>query len=264
MLRTRVISAVFLVVPVAVLLWLGGLPWLAGVVAAALVAVHELQAALRGRGHAPLAFPTYFLALALPAAAYADPSLALLVPATAVVIAASLVLSMTRRELDGALTDWGLSFATALYVALPLAYFVALRQLDRGVVWMLVALACTWACDSAAYVVGRAIGRRPFSPRLSPKKTWEGTLGGLGAATAAGLLTTPLLALPWAAALALGCAVGCAAIAGDLAESFIKRQLGVKDSGTLIPGHGGALDRLDSLLFAVPVVFYVAVLWGGR
>lgn len=247
--------------PVAILLWLGGLPWLAGIAAVALVAGHELTTALRGKGFAPLPALPLALAVALPAAAYLDGSLAALAPIIVLAIAGSLVVAMARRTLDGALADWALSLAGGLYVAMPLAFFVALRQAEQGLLWMLVALACTWACDSFAYIVGRAVGRRLFAPRLSPKKTWEGTLGGVAAAAVAGLLAVPLVGMPWPAALGLGVAVAVVAIAGDLAESFIKRQLGIKDSGSLIPGHGGALDRLDSLLFAVPLVYYVALLW---
>lgn len=254
-------SSILIVAVVAALLWLGGLAWLAGIITAALIAVRELATALRGRGFAPTLAPGALLACALPVAAYLDGTLASLVPLFLVAVAASLALVMRRPSLDGALLDWALSLAGAIYVALPLALFVALRQGEHGLRWLLLALVCTWACDSAAYLVGRAVGRRPFSPRISPKKTWEGTLGGVAAAAAAGLLAAPLVGLPWPAALALGGAVAVLAISGDLAESFIKRQLGVKDSGALIPGHGGMLDRLDSLLFAVPLVYYVAVLW---
>jgi phosphatidate cytidylyltransferase len=177
-------------------------------------------------------------------------------------LTASLVLSFVQPDLEGALVGWALSLAGMLYVALPLSYFVALRQLDNGLRWIAIAFLCTWACDSAAYLVGRSIGRHAFSPRISPKKTWEGAVGGVVAATLTGLLAVPLLDAPTALAAILGCAIAIVAIAGDLVESFIKRQLGIKDSGTLIPGHGGVLDRVDSLLFAVPLVYYAAICWG--
>jgi phosphatidate cytidylyltransferase len=261
-LRTRAISALVLVVPVVALLYLGDLPWLAGVVLVALLGVFELVAALRSNNCRPLTAVGVFLAVGLPCAAYADATLSLMLPVIVGVLLASLVWSLLRPNLEGALADWALSLAGMLYVALLLSYFVALRQVDRGLQWILLAFLCTWACDSAAYLVGRAIGKHPFSPRISPKKTWEGTIGGVLAATLTGLLAMPLLDAPLALGLILGFAVALAAVAGDLAESFIKRQLSIKDSGTLIPGHGGVLDRVDSLLFALPLVYYVAIWWG--
>lgn len=257
MLRTRALSAVAIVIPVAVLLWLGDLAWLAGIVAVAALGVHEFAAAMRQNGRRPLAAMGWGLAVALPCAAYADPTLTLMLPVLVLAVAGSLVFTLARPHLEGALDDWALSLSGMLYVTLLLAYFVALRQVDRGLQWILLALLCTWACDSAAYLVGRAIGKHLFAPRISPKKTWEGVVGGIAAAMAAGLLAVPLVGAHPVAALLLGGGVAAVAVVGDLAESFIKRQFGIKDFGTLIPGHGGVLDRVDSLLFAVPFVYYV-------
>jgi phosphatidate cytidylyltransferase len=119
----------------------------------------------------------------------------------------------------------------------------------------------TWVNDSAAYFVGKAIGRHPCAPYLSPKKTWEGTIGGwIGGLVAAVLLGQWLVDLPWSHGLALGALVATVAPFGDLAKSMVKRQMGVKDFRVLIPGHGGMLDRVDSLLFVAPVVYYYATL----
>ncbi|GIX06737.1 MAG: phosphatidate cytidylyltransferase [Candidatus Poribacteria bacterium] len=126
-----------------------------------------------------------------------------------------------------------------------------------GVLWLLGTI---WASDSAAYFVGRATGRRPFAPRLSPKKTWEGSVGGLLAALLVGFLGARYglgMGLGWALAGSVG--IGVLAPAGDLLESSWKRDAGVKDSGTWLPGHGGLLDRLDSLLLSLP--FAVGLFW---
>jgi phosphatidate cytidylyltransferase len=134
-----------------------------------------------------------------------------------------------------------------------------LRQLDDGLYWLMIALLCTWVCDTAAYAVGKLWGRHKFFPAVSPKKTWEGAVGGLiGGLLAAVGLGRWLVGLSVGWGLLLGLAIVGAATFGDLAESVIKRQVGVKDSGQLIPGHGGMLDRIDSLLFVVPVVYYFA------
>lgn len=262
--RTRAISAVILVIPVALFLWLGGIPWLAAMIAVALLGVHEFFTALRApqNGHRPLPIAHILLAIALPLCAFLDPTLGLLTPVIALAVILALASLLVRSDLRGALGDWAVSLSAALYVSLPIAYFVALRQRDDGLQWILMAFLCTWACDSFAYLVGRAIGKRKFSPVISPNKTWEGTIGGILAATLTGLLAVGLVGLPPPLALLMGAAVAIAAIAGDLSESLIKRQLGIKDSGSLLPGHGGALDRVDSLLFAVPLVFYIAVAAG--
>jgi phosphatidate cytidylyltransferase len=119
----------------------------------------------------------------------------------------------------------------------------------------------TWVNDTAAYFVGKAIGRHPCCPYLSPKKTWEGTIGGwIGGLVATTLLGYWLVDLTWVQGLALGALVSTVAPFGDLAKSMIKRQMGVKDFSALIPGHGGMFDRIDSLLFVAPVVYYFATM----
>ena len=121
---------------------------------------------------------------------------------------------------------------------------------------MLLLFLIVWGCDSFAYYTGRALGRRKLAPRVSPNKTWEGTLGGLAGATlvgaAGGLWLLPALGPAWGAAA--GALASSAGQVGDLVESMWKRGAGVKDSGTFLPGHGGFYDRIDSLLFAGPVL----------
>jgi phosphatidate cytidylyltransferase len=115
-------------------------------------------------------------------------------------------------------------------------------------VWLLLAIGATWAADVGAYAIGSVAGRRKIVPRISPGKTWEGTLGGFGAAALAVLGIAALFGLGRADAAIAAVTIGPAAFAGDLLESWVKRRAGVKDSGTILPGHGGMLDRIDSLL----------------
>jgi phosphatidate cytidylyltransferase len=121
-------------------------------------------------------------------------------------------------------------------------------------VWLLLAIGATWAADVGAYVVGSLVGRRKIAPRISPGKTWEGTFGGFGAAAVAVLGIAALFGLPRGEAALAAILIGPLAFAGDLLESWMKRRAGVKDSGTLLPGHGGMLDRIDSLLAVAPFV----------
>ena len=160
--------------------------------------------------------------------------------------------------------DGAFALAGAAYVVLPFAALIALRSDDAGLQWAALAFLLAFATDTSAYAVGRAAGRRKLAPSVSPGKTWEGAIGGLvGAAAAAVALVALLdgietLLLP---AVGLGLGVGVVAQAGDLLESKVKRLADAKDSGRLIPGHGGLLDRLDSLLPVFPLVYYASRVW---
>ncbi len=169
---------------------------------------------------------------------------------------------------------WSDAFAAAVYGGFPLALLILARQwpgetgvdvavvgrLERGAAWVFVALTTVWAVDSAAYVVGRLVGRRRLWPRISPGKTWEGTGAGVIAGVAVCEIWAPVVQIDGGLALLLGLALGGSAVLGDLAESAMKRAARVKDSGTLLPGHGGLLDRIDSLAFASIVVFLSGLL----
>lgn len=143
-----------------------------------------------------------------------------------------------------------------LYVGL-MCYFYLLRTLPDGWIWLVFMFAGTWACDTVAFFIGKAFGRRRIAPVLSPKKTLEGAVGGLlGSVIIAYLFVRIYPFLPLPKLLLLGFMLGVAAEVGDLLESAFKRQAGLKDSSTLIPGHGGILDRFDSALFTAPLVYY--------
>lgn len=147
-----------------------------------------------------------------------------------------------------------------LYVGALGATLVLLRELPNGRDWVYMALLSTFAVDTSAYVTGRTIGRHKLAPRISPKKTWEGFFGGWAAGFAAAVSLNYGLGLRVDAAdiVLIAVALPVAAAAGDLVESAVKRWTGVKDASELIPGHGGVLDRLDSVLFTFPLVYVVA------
>ncbi len=173
-----------------------------------------------------------------------------------------------ERGRDQAGTDFAVTLAGVLYIGWLGAYFISLRNLAEGKWWILVVLPAVWFADGGAYFIGKRFGHHLLSPRLSPKKTWEGYLGGIVVSV---LLTTLFAALwrvgagqnsaitPLRGAL-MGLVMGIFPTLGDLGESMIKRQIGVKDSGNILPGHGGAFDRVDSWLWAVVIGYYM-ILW---
>jgi phosphatidate cytidylyltransferase len=245
-------------IPVVIALVLLGGPVFAAVVAAALgVGFWEFHRALNLE-QSPSTYLLIGLSAALALAALAGEDAVLPVLTTGVL--ASLLLLILGGVVPEHLANWGLGLAGVLYVGLLGQHAVALRELDAGRDWLLLAIFTTFATDTGAYAVGRLIGRHKLAPRLSPSKTIEGSAGGLVAGAVATWALGQLLDLdqPAAAMLALGAAAAVAGQAGDLAESLIKRSAGVKDMGTIFPGHGGVLDRLDSLLFVIPLVYYAA------
>ncbi len=171
-------------------------------------------------------------------------------------VALPLVWELRRRAHQNFLQNWALTTIGVLYIGGFGAHLFLLRGLRDGATLLGITLLATWATDIFAYVAGGAFGRRPFFAEISPKKTWEGALGGLAAGTVAfGGLASVYGIEPWLA-LAGGVGLVVAATLGDLLESLVKRQVGVKDSGSLCLGHGGVWDRLDSLLFTVTFAYY--------
>lgn len=253
----RILSAIVLIPVVLWAVYKGGLLYFAAVAIASLLAAHEFYAMMAHGGYRP----TYPLGMALTALLLLDaryPLWQLSRLSLAAALIFSLLWQLLQKETHGALVNWALTLAGALYVGWLASHFVSLRDLPQGVGWTVLALLSTWACDTGAYSVGMAFGRHPFFSHISPRKTWEGAIGGWISGIIATALVGSLIRIEVGHGLILGVAIALAATFGDLAKSLLKRQVGVKDSGHLIPGHGGMLDRIDSLLFTVVVVYYYA------
>ena len=170
----------------------------------------------------------------------------------------------TRRPLVESLAAAGISSSALLLVAFPLSFAVTLHGVSGfGPKLLLFALVITWAGDTVAYFVGRAVGKHPFAPILSPKKTWEGAVGGFTGSLLVGIAFSKWLHVSMAQMLAMAAIGNVAGQVGDLLESAYKRSAGVKDSGTMLPGHGGILDRIDALILAIPVVCYYWMVFGS-
>lgn len=162
----------------------------------------------------------------------------------------------TRKPLADVLPAMAASAAGILFIALPFSYLVRLNEIERvGRQLVLFTLCLIWAGDMLAYFVGRSLGRIPMAPLLSPKKTWEGALGNVLASLLVGVLFARWMQMDALTLLVIAGLGNIAGQMGDLIESAYKRGAAVKDSGTLVPGHGGVLDRIDSLILAAPVVW---------
>jgi len=262
-LSLRLLSAAVLIPLVLGTAYLGGL-WFAGLVAlfAALAVIEFYQLTRRLDPQPSLVIGTTLTIALVLAARYPQYRLA---PAFFILtLALLMLLYVIRQDYERFLGDWAATLAGSAYIGGMLSYWVLLRDLPQGLTWVVVAAGATWLGDTAAYFVGKTLGRRRFFPRVSPRKTLEGAIGGILAGTFTGAgIAIAFLGLAWPLAVLLGLLASLAATFGDLAESLLKRQAGAKDSGNLIPGHGGALDRVDSLLFAGAAVYYFAVFVAG-
>lgn len=188
----------------------------------------------------------------------------------------SFCVEMVRRE-RAPILNVGSTVFGAIYVGWLMSHLVVLRGVrldvnemdlrhwnllgDPGACLVMLTFLGTWACDTGAYFLGKAFGKTKLAPRLSPNKTWEGAAGGFAASVVVTVSAGYIIHLPLVHSLALGALFGLLTQLGDLSESSIKRELDIKDFGTIVPGHGGILDRFDSILFTGPVAYYYAVLF---
>jgi phosphatidate cytidylyltransferase len=283
----RVLTAVVLIPIVLLLVLRAPVPVVALITAVvALLAIHELLKLSQAYGIHPFRWPTYifvglfFCGIAIPnATPLLSTSGFTYIALSAAVLAPFIFLSfgMLRSELPTAFPAAMVSAFAVAYIALPLACLVQLREQWQGSFYLLYLLLVVWAGDVFAYFIGKSIGRHRMSPRVSPHKTWEGAVASVAASVAVGLLMFHY-ALPISSALlrahlinlqdgvfnnqpslipliALSVVLNIAAQLGDLVESLIKRGANVKDSGAILPGHGGMFDRIDALLFAAPILW---------
>lgn len=297
MLRTRVLTAAVLA-PLTVVVVVLGEPWfslLVGVVA--FLALVELVSLLDAAGYEPPQVLTILAGLTLTGAGLAvandgniGGALAALLDAVdppglvaATLVAAILVLAaggFTRADPRAGFATWAMSSFGVAYIGLLLPTVSIVTHLApqggsastgvgplglaSGLAWSATLLLVVWGYDTGAYLTGRWLGRRHLVDHISPSKTVEGLAGGLVVATIAAGIGCALIGLDAWHPLLIGPAVGLAAQAGDLAESLLKRSAGRKESGFVVPGHGGVLDRIDSFLFAAPVLAGYALLVAGR
>jgi phosphatidate cytidylyltransferase len=263
MLLPRVLTAIVGIPFFLYLIQLGGLPFAALVVGLAMLALHEYATVLwlggRGVQRAIVVIGGGAVAAAV-AFGGSFPSVDALVPMTITgVVFAAILRELLRKEhsLDrAALTVFG-----ALFVGWTLGHLALLRDLrPDGRAWTFLLFAAVWTCDSLAYFTGMSIGKRRLAPVISPKKSWEGLIGGVVGAFAAVFIARKAFmapVMPVSLGVALALLIGIGGQVSDLSQSLVKRAAGVKDSASLLPGHGGIFDRMDAFLLLAPAVYYL-------
>lgn len=270
MFRQRFIVAAILLPTGIYLISLGGLPFFALILLFLGLAAWEYARLFRAGGFRPSTWMMVVGVAALLLGRYlnieGDPfAWDSLILSIFVILAMTVHLIDYERGASFSGTDFAITVSGAVYLGFVGGYLLPLRYLPDGLWWFLTVLPALWFADSGAYFVGKAIGKRRFSPRLSPKKTWEGYLGGVLLGTAGGALMPVILAAiaadPIAPTPALGAVIGLVVSIvtpfGDLGQSMIKRQVGIKDSSNILPGHGGIFDRIDSWIWAAVIGYYI-------
>lgn len=260
-LRVRVISGIVIGVVTISTGLLGGV-WFTGLLLiVAIIAAREVVFLMRACGfNPPLVFTGLAVALTFAAARFTDfPYLPLLM---SILMLASLAWQMRHRE-GKPIADWAIALAVGTYLGWTSGHLAAVREIANGIWWLVIAIGITWLADSGAYFAGRRFGRHQLAPSISPKKTWEGYIGGVAVALLGGIVIGAISPLGMLHCIIASALVGTLGTLGDLAESMFKRQAHAKDSSNLIPGHGGAFDRIDSLLWTGVLVFYYATVFAG-
>jgi phosphatidate cytidylyltransferase len=256
MLRLRILSAVIGAPIFVAMIWLGSTWFAAAITLLVIIGLFEYFLPWPNKNIFPAMWAGIAFGAALPILTIAGYT-RFVAPELAILVAVVLIWQIFAPRRVRAGVDAGVTVLGVLYAGLLPSYLISTRLLLHGREFILSAVACVWACDIAAYFVGRLIGRHKLAPDISPHKTIEGAVAGVVAAVAAAAVAAAVGWLSWPQAIALGLLTGVLAQIGDLVASMLKREVGIKDYGTAIPGHGGILDRFDGLFFTAPFVYFL-------
>lgn len=255
MLRTRIITALIGIPVLLGLLYLGGLAWTIIFSLMGFLALFEYLKMMQSRGLTPLIPASYGLLAVFifreQLASYWLPLLTVMI----LLMIIDFVIMYPRRNIN----DVALGFFGAFYIGFLLSFALAFQSLAQPFIYMVLTFMLTWSSDIGGYLFGRLWGHRKLTPQLSPNKTWAGAIGGVFLTVILALVlnySLPQLKINLIQILGLGLAASIAAQFGDLFASAMKRYFAVKDSGNIIPGHGGVLDRFDSFMLVLPVVYF--------
>lgn len=274
-------------IPLAVVLifFPGGLPFAIAMGVISILGAMEFYKGVRKKGARPVEWAglmaVLFFVVSATTFRYADGTTvgAIFPTALTLLLIASFCVEMIRTE-RSPIVNVGATVFGAIYVGWLISHLVVLRgvvlggpsdivstvrvgsyHLEVGACLVMMTFMSTWACDTSAYFLGKAFGKTKIAPKLSPNKTVEGSIAGLLGTMLVTSIAGWIIHLPWYHGLAMGALFGVLSQLGDLSESSIKRELDLKDFGTIVPGHGGVLDRFDSLLFTGPAAYYYAMLF---
>lgn len=264
-LQIRAFSSVFIVLAVLGGIIMGGIVWDLIAILIAMLSLWEfckLQSARLSTSSALILASGLVILLGT---SLGIMGLASILCSISVVVFIALFLEVMKRQASGesdALATMGATVAGIAYVILPWSFMILIRERSLGAMFLSTLFLCTWSCDVAAYFVGSHLGRNKLCSQVSPHKTWEGFIGGAAASLTCGGILALVFSFPPMPLLLLGLLCGVAGQLGDLGESVLKREAGVKDTSALIPGHGGLLDRFDSILINASLAFIVFELVG--
>lgn len=269
----RIVTAVVgIPVAVALILWSGGLPFTMAVGLVALIGTGEFYSGVRKLGARPLEWAGFLSVIVFTLFAHLSDT-GRYSTASQLSLSVLLILSLIvelLRSRRAPVVNIGATMFGAIYVGWLLSHIVSMHRITgrvtvgslnctAGACLVMYVFLCTWTCDTLAYFIGKFYGRTKLAPRLSPGKTVEGFVAGLVGSILAAVIFGALIKIPVGHSLALGFLFGISGQLGDLSESAIKREIGIKDFGSIFPGHGGVLDRFDSLLFTGTAGYYYAI-----
>ncbi len=257
MLRERIVSSIIGVLVIAVCIWAGGWVLKAAFLLLGMIGIYEFLEMMKVKKLKGFYIPTYVMFLIISMSGAMGKYSLLAVFIVLLLYMAELFFSYSEERI----IELALSLTAALYLGFGIYFAMEISSMSEYLPAIILALALTWSSDIGGYAVGIQIGRHKMAPALSPGKSWEGAAGCVAFTVIASLVFARATGQSgWMLWAGLGIAASVAAQMGDLLESAFKRYFGVKDSGWIIPGHGGVLDRFDSLLFVLPLVYYAVIM----
>ena len=263
--QLRAFSSVFIVLAIVGGVILGGFVWDLIASAAALFSLWEFYKLQSPRVHSSPLLVMGSSVFILFGTSFGLMDLTAILCSISAIAFIALFLEVMRRQVSSesdALASVGATVGGIAYIVLPWTFMMLIRAREHGAMFLLTLFFCTWCCDVAAYFTGSHFGKTPLCSQVSPHKTWEGFAGGAAASFMCGGLLALIFSFPPLPLLLLGLLCGVAGQLGDLGESVLKREAGVKDTGNIIPGHGGMLDRFDSILVNGTLAFVIFELVG--
>ena len=263
--QLRAFSSVFIVLAIVGGVILGGFVWDLIASAAALFSLWEFYKLQSPRVHSSPLLVMGSAVFILFGTSFGFMDLTAILCSISAIAFIALFLEVMRRQVSSesdALASVGATVGGIAYIVLPWTFMMLIRAREHGAMFLLTLFFCTWCCDVAAYFTGSHFGKTPLCSQVSPHKTWEGFAGGAAASFMCGGLLALIFSFPPLPLLLLGLLCGVAGQLGDLGESVLKREAGVKDTGNIIPGHGGMLDRFDSILVNGTLAFVIFELVG--